>query len=201
MFRGFIAVEVKPSPETLENRNFSKSGRNAVSPTILSFIRDLEKCGADLKVVKPENIHITLKFLGDTDEAKIGAIKQSIQSAAAGIAPFEAQFKGAGVFPNPKFVRVVWVGIEGAEALAQIAGKLEDLLAPLGFEKEKRAFSAHLTVARVRSPRGIEKLAPVLEKYKNADFGALPVAEIKLKRSVLSREGPTYSDMEVVKLG
>ena len=79
--------------------------------------------------------------------------------------------------------------------------ELEDLLAPLGFEKEKRAFSAHLTVARVRSPRGIEKLAPVLEKYKNADFGALPVAEIKLKRSVLSREGPTYSDMEVVKLG
>ncbi|PKK81327.1 MAG: RNA 2',3'-cyclic phosphodiesterase [Thermoplasmata archaeon HGW-Thermoplasmata-2] len=182
MFRGFIAVEVKPSPE------------------ILAFIHDLENCGADLKTVEPENIHITLKFLGETDEAKIGAIRQTIESAAAGVPLFEAHLKGAGVFPNPKFVRVVWAGIEGGEPLAQIAGKLEGLLAPLGFEKEKRPFSTHLTVARVRNPRGSERLAPVLEKYKNADFGALPVAEIKLKKSVLSREGPTYSDVEVVKL-
>lgn len=183
MFRGFIAVEVKPSPE------------------ILSFLHDLESCGADLKTVEPENIHITLKFLGDTDEAKAEQIIQAIQSAAAGIAPFEAKLKGAGVFPNPKFVRVVWAGIEGAEPLGKIAGKLEELLAPLGFEREKRAFSPHLTVARVRSPRGSERLAPILEKYKNADFGAFPVAEIKLKKSVLSREGPTYSDIEIVKLG
>jgi 2'-5' RNA ligase len=182
VFRGFIAVEVKPSPE------------------ILSFLHDLESCGADLKIVELENIHITLKFLGDTDESKVGQITAAIAQAAAGVSCFEAKLKGAGVFPSPKFVRVVWAGIEGAEPLAQIASKLEDLLALLGFEREKRAFSLHLTVARVRSPCGSERLAPVLEKYRNADFGALPVAEIKLKKSVLSREGPTYSDVEIVKL-
>lgn len=183
MFRGFIAVEIKPGPKVLE------------------FLKELEECGADLKTVEPQNIHITLKFLGDTEEARIQQIKMAMEKACDGIKLFEAKLMGCGAFPDMKFIRVVWIGMKGAEGLVQIAKKLEEFLAGMGFKKEGRRFTPHLTVARVRSKKGIEGLLPLIEKYASADFGAQDISEIKLKKSVLSREGPIYSDVEVIRLG
>jgi 2'-5' RNA ligase len=147
------------------------------------------------------NIHITLKFLGDTDEAVVPEIENIMKSAVAGIPPFMMQLKGAGAFLNLGRISVVWAGIEGAGNLGVIARKIDDGLKPLGFQPEKRAFSPHVTVARVKDGRNIRDLADVIRVWEAGEFGQVSVDRIILKKSVLTPQGPVYSDVAEVRLG
>jgi 2'-5' RNA ligase len=181
-FRAFISTDVGAKPEFIDLEN------------------TLEQTSADLKLVDPENIHITLKFLGDTEEELVEQITGSMQRAVAGIQPFTLKFKGIGAFPNPNYMKVIWVGMDNTDNLKTIANKLDTDLKSLGFRPEKRGFSAHLTVARVKSRRGKDELQKILKNYKNHEFGEIKIESIRLKKSDLTPKGPIYTTIKEIKL-
>ncbi|OPY31142.1 MAG: 2',5' RNA ligase family [Methanomassiliicoccales archaeon PtaU1.Bin124] len=181
-FRAFIAAEISPSNE------------------LKALLADLGRIGPGLKPVEEENVHVTLKFLGDTDEALVQKIVACMGSAIEGIHPFTLTLKGTGYFPPRGPARTLWVGMEGAEPLATIATRLDKGLSELGFIPEERGFKAHLTVGRVKDNRAAFASEQAAQRYKDAAFGTQLVASIKLKRSVLGRFGPTYSDVAEVAL-
>jgi 2'-5' RNA ligase len=140
--------------------------------------------------VKPERVHITLRFLGDTAVAKLPAITQIMDEAAGRRTPFNLHLHGTGCFPNGKRPRVVWVGLGGD--LAELAALKQDLdagLVPLGWEMEKRPFRPHLTVGRVKDAkkaRGVSWEVAVREEV-------VPVTAVHLIESRLTRQGPIYT--------
>lgn len=182
MFRAFIAVEVPVSQE-LED-----------------FSRAVKDTGAFLKMVNLANVHITLKFLGDIDEKLVPEIEEIIKNAVSGIGPFTMKLKGSGAFPNLNRISVIWAGMENADALGEIARKIDSGLKPLGFQPEKRKFSPHVTVARVKSSKNKDKLVDIIKQFSNTEFGEVPVKRIILKKSVLTPQGPIYSDIVVIPL-
>jgi 2'-5' RNA ligase len=164
-------------------------------PNLAKFHHDLMDVGPGLKPVDLGAVHITLKFLGDTDETLIPQIEAVMRRAVLGLPPFTLGLTNAGSFPHRPPIRVVWVGLKGAEPLAQMAQMLEDGLAIIGFAKEDRPFSPHLTMARVKDPKASFATEKLVERYKDQDFGEQAVSSIKLKKSVLSRSGPEYTNV------
>jgi len=116
-----------------------------------------------------------------------------------GIEPFTMELKGTGAFPNLNYMKVIWVGLENAEALVTIAKKLDSELTKIGFKREKRGFHPHITMARVKGARNKKILAQILKEHETESFGSQNVECIRLKKSVLSREGPTYTTVKDVK--
>jgi 2'-5' RNA ligase len=153
-----------------------------------------ELAGADrsLKLVRPEQLHATLRFLGDVDEGLVGPIEGVMRSAVEGVAPFTVTFAGAGAFPSARKARVVWIGMRGAGALELVAASLERGVVALGLPPEGRAFKPHVTCARARGGRPISRLEPLLGRWAQTEFGPMEVASIALKRSVLTPTGPIY---------
>jgi 2'-5' RNA ligase len=172
-----------------------------VSQKVIEVINELKKIQLNAKIVETENLHLTLKFLGDTDEDLIDKIGEIISDVIIDIPSFEITLKKMGVFPNQKYIKVVWIGVENTEFLKKIAEKIDSKLGDLGFEKERRSFSAHLTIARVKSPKNKEKLLGLLDKYQETDFQILKVNKIFLKKSVLPPEGPIYTKLKEIDLG
>jgi 2'-5' RNA ligase len=170
------------------------------NPLIGPFIGELAEVGAALRPVKPENIHLTLKFLGEVGDDSIDGIKKAMNDSFSAFDVFEASLEGAGAFPSTNYMRVVWIGIkENHERFIEMQKALDKNLVPLGFEPDKR-FHPHLTLARVKSQKGKGKLKAFINKNKERSFGKLKVNSVELKRSVLSPKGPTYSTIEEVKL-
>lgn len=162
-------------------------------PSLIAALDELRKSGADLKVVKPELLHITLKFLGDTEEALVDRIFQEMRESTRDIRPFTIKLVGMGAFPSMSNIRVVWVGIEDGKLLEQIASRLDESLMGLGFERDRKGFVPHLTLARARSARGIASVQEMLRRNATTEYGEYLVDKVLLKRSVLSPSGPTYS--------
>jgi len=181
-FRGFIAIDIPINKKFLEMEN------------------EIKNTAADLKLVEPENIHVTLKFLGDTDEENIDKIGEIIKNSVKDINSFNIKLKGSGVFPNKSYIKVIWIGLENAEKIGEIAKKIDEQLKNLGFQVEKRGFSAHLTIARVKSSRNKEKLLQIIEKYKDVEFATINVSSVKLKKSDLTPKGPIYTTLKELKL-
>jgi 2'-5' RNA ligase len=148
--------------------------------------------GADLKLVKPENIHITLRFLGDVTPDMVDRIHGEMQQVQ--FQPFEVNVKGVGVFPNPRHISVVWAGIrQGASELRAVFDQLEPRLQALGFAPDYKGFSPHLTIARVKTGRNRDALAEQLRTLEGFEFGTVKAECLRLKRSVLTPQGPIYS--------
>jgi 2'-5' RNA ligase len=182
VFRGFIAVEV---PEI---------------PSLEAVREQLRRSGADLKLVDGHNTHITLKFLGDTPATFVDKIEQGMRNAAKGVKPFEMTVKGTGAFPSNAQPTVVWAGLEHAELLSTLARRLEEEMYRLAFPRERRDFTPHITLARVRSPRGKERLAAVLGEHAGEPFGIVKVDKLLLIRSELGPKGPAYTTVRSVAL-
>ncbi len=161
---------------------------------------ELRRTGAALKIVDLGQVHLTLKFLGDTEEALVPRIVEAMRATVAGNRPFAVRLVGTGAFPNLRRMNVVWVGMEGAEPLVEIARRLEAGMEPLGYPREGRDFSAHVTVARVKGPRGLDDLRRVLGAHARDPFGEVLVDRVRLKKSVLTPQGPVYSTVEEVPL-
>jgi 2'-5' RNA ligase len=141
--------------------------------------------------VRPENLHLTLRFLGGLDAAGVAAAGDAVRRAAAGRAPFRLGLGGLGGFPSARAPRVVWAGVTaGAAALAGLQGALEAELTARGFPPEMRAFHAHVTLGRARDPRQARGLEALLGSA--AGFGELTVAAVHLMRSDLGRGGARY---------
>ncbi len=181
-FRGFIAADVPPTPD------------------LESFAVELREAGGPLKVVSVDQLHLTLKFLGDTEEGLVPEIVTAMREAASGVPPFEIRVRGTGAFPSLGRMKVIWVGVEGAEPLARIAAALEASMEPLGFRRENRAWKAHVTLARVKGSRDLEQARTILRTRAADEFGTHRVDAIHLKRSVLTPQGAQYSVVESIRL-
>ncbi len=149
--------------------------------------------GAPLRVVAPENLHVTLKFLGEIREDQVHEVTQAMDRALKGFTSFEARLRGLGAFPGMGYIRVIWVGIVNEE-LVKMQRALDAELAKLGFPREKK-FHPHLTLARVKSRRGLDRVRGYLAEHADKDYGEALVDRVELKKSVLTPRGPIYSSL------
>ena len=156
----------------------------------------LRRSGADVKWVNPENIHITLKFLGYVTPENIKKIEKLLDGLARPFAPFSITAEGIGAFPKLLYPRVIWVGIKDTSGkIKEIAEKLDDALLKLGFEKESREFTAHLTLGRVRSLKNKEKLKELIEKNPFSCDIDIQVGKVVLFKSTLTQSGSIYTKL------
>lgn len=169
-------------------------------PALERLAHDLREASRDLKVVSVDHLHLTLKFLGDTEEGLVPEIVSAMREASAGIAPFSVQVKGTGAFPTLGRPNVLWVGLEGGEPLGRMARSLNENLADLGFPREERAWSPHVTLARVRGRRDLDRAQDLVRRHGDDLFAEVRIDEVRLKKSVLRPQGPEYSTVESVRL-
>jgi 2'-5' RNA ligase len=182
-FRAFISADIVPSED------------------LVGVLRRLANSRADLKTVRPELMHLTLKFLGEAEESQTEEIVMRIAKATEGLQPFRIKLKGMGAFPSMSNIRVVWVGIEDGGPLEQIARDLDGSMSELGFDRDKRGFRPHLTLARTRSARNIANVQEILMENAATDYGEYIVNSVLLKKSVLTPSGPIYSTVRECRLG
>jgi 2'-5' RNA ligase len=184
VIRAFIAVEI--APKTVQK--------------ISEAITQLKLWIPGIRWVAPTNLHLTLKFLGDIDEAKVGPIAEALQRHLAPFPRFTINAKGLGVFPDAKRPRVLWVGLEGSY-LTTLASTVETALEPLGFVPEKRGFKPHLTVGRWRqSDKSPAKFGEELGRWKAHEFGEFTVREIIFFQSMLRPEGAIHRPLKDITL-
>lgn len=183
--RTFVAIEL---PESIQS--------------VLSDIqRELKRTDADVRWVRPENIHLTLKFLGTIKENMVRDITDVLQKASGNFRTFALTVSGVGVFPNMRSPRVVWVGTDQSDKLIDLQRDIEEGLASLGFEREKRKFAAHLTLGRFKSAHGKRTFVDTLETYRERGFGSFHVGSVSLMKSDLSPAGAKYTRIAEVRLG
>ncbi|MBI5682606.1 MAG: RNA 2',3'-cyclic phosphodiesterase [Deltaproteobacteria bacterium] len=153
-------------------------------------------CKAKVSWSAPENIHLTLKFLGEVQEVQLDAITTAIKNTCIGINRFELSVNGINGFPNLNSPRVIWLGIKTCGNLLQtIYERLEAVLADLGFEKEKRRFSPHLTLGRIREPDKETDFKGILAHVKDAELGEFIADGIVLYKSELNPKGAVYTKL------
>jgi len=157
----------------------------------------LANTGADLKLVKSQNIHQTIRFLGDIHPPMVDAIYEEMKQIS--FTPFEIELEGVGAFPKPSYPRVVWAGIrKGANELKDVFEQLEPRLRGLGFKADMKGVSPHLTIARVRTGRNKAILAEIIRELENYEFGTVKAECLKLKKSDLTPRGPIYTNLKEV---
>lgn len=156
--------------------------------------------GGAVRWVPAENLHLTLKFLGDVADAQVGAVRSALREALADSAGFSVAARGLGVFPDSRRPRVLWVGLEAPE-LARMAGRVEQALVPLGVERAATPFRPHVTIGRWRRPEpGGAGLGEELTRWRDQEFGAFRVEAVTLFRSTLRPAGAEYTALEVFPL-
>jgi len=149
---------------------------------------------AKLALVSPENVHLTLKFLGEITPEKVEEVKKALQNIK--FKKFYGSLKGVGYFPSKDFIRVVWVGAEPKEKFLEIFNFVEEEMDKIGFNKEQRKFENHATLARVKFVKDKESFIESLNKIQVSSVNFV-VDKIKLKKSTLTPEGPVYEDLFV----
>jgi RNA 2',3'-cyclic 3'-phosphodiesterase len=179
MKRVFIAVKVDPDDLLLR---------------MISTLQSL-LAAEKIKWVDPVNVHITLAFLGDTEEKKIKAIAGMLKDKCSGFQEFDFKLAGAGVFKNYRDPRIIWAGITSQDKLCALENKIAEGLKSIGFVIEERQYKPHLTLGRIKSCRDTENLKSVLEEYRDKLFQVVHVNEIILFESILSQTGPIYESL------
>jgi len=145
---------------------------------------------------KPENIHLTLKFLGDIETNKIDSMVNILEGIAGKSFSFEISVKGVGTFPAAGTPRVIWVGIEENKDMLQLYNNIEEGLAALGFEKERRDFKPHLTIGRIKFLNDRAGLRRGLEKVAGLNLARFAVAGFALFKSTLTPEGAIHTKLK-----
>lgn len=164
------------------------------------IIAAFRQLNANIRWVKAANLHLTLRFLGNIPEESVPALADSIRSNTDGFGPFDLALSGLGAFPNLRRPRVIWVGSgPGTDRLKELAAKVEQAAVDSGFGKGDKPFSSHLTIGRVKFPKGLEQLSTLIEKtgYESPPFG---VKEVVIFKSDLSPAGPKYTRLETISL-
>ncbi|MHC1605009.1 MAG: RNA 2',3'-cyclic phosphodiesterase [Candidatus Methanofastidiosia archaeon] len=147
----------------------------------------------------PENLHFTLKFIGERSQNDVDDIIEILRKAKENASPFDICIGGFGAFPTISSPRIIWVGGK-SENMTKLANIIDNELSKMGIQKEKKKFSSHLTIARVREVYNRERLSDVIEKLRKTEFGCQKVKKFILKKSVLTPRGPIYSNVEVFAL-
>lgn len=184
MKRTFIAVKINA---------------DAVLKKMVSDLKN-ELRESSVKWTDPANLHLTLAFLGDTEDNKIPAISLMLDEKCRGFGKFNFVLRGTGVFKNLKDPKVIWAGIDKPEKLNTIRERIVSGLKDAGIETEDRPFSPHLTLGRIKHLTDREKLKILLLKYHTSDIQDVMVEEVILYESILHQQGPEYRSLSVHKL-
>ena len=153
--------------------------------------RELNLYEKEVRWVRPEQVHLTLKFLGDVRDSLIPQVCDVITGTASECEAFDLRIQGLGVFGRP--ARVVWAGCEVPPELIKIQTRLENEFEKIGWDKEHRPFAGHLTICRVKNPAAGRSLAKAVEAYADEVIGSVSVDRLVLYESRLSRTGPEYN--------
>jgi 2'-5' RNA ligase len=176
--RAFVAIRLAPE----------------VNEAVAAFQAGLRRLGGDIAWVKSDNFHLTLRFLGNRAGAQlIDAMIEGLRSIAAATAPLVVEARGAGAFPSLNRPRVIWIGLKDDDReLLRVADAVEALSVKCGLEPEKRRFTPHLTIGRVRNPSRNPALRDALATAAERSFGTSTIGAVTLYRSHLSPHGATY---------
>ncbi|SRR6266851_148094 len=179
---------------------------DSIRERIACFLEGVHGFAPDARWVRPESMHVTLKFIGEKSEHAVGEIKQALETIESGAV--EIRFRGHGFFPSAKAPRVFWIGIEAGPQLASLAAKVDEKMESLGIPKEEHVFSPHLTLARrgggSASPRwrkedspnrGFQRLQEKLSAMPAPEFGTMTARDFFLYQSQLSRGGSRYTKL------
>jgi 2'-5' RNA ligase len=176
MKRTFIAIKIHPGEKMR---------------MILDYFKQTLS-GEKIKWVSPEIMHITIAFLGDTEEKIIPSISEKINRISQDFSPFELMFRSTGVFKNMRDPRVIWIGTEINPLLQNLKMRIDDELSEYGFEKESREFRPHLTLGRIKWIKNISALEQAIQPYKDQEVQKEFINEIIFYESILKPEGPIY---------
>lgn len=161
----------------------------------------LARTGAEVKWVEPENLHVTLLFLGEVDERQLVDVCRIVKDCASRVPPFALHAEHVGCFPNPRRPRVVWAGVgEGTETLQALHGALETPLQDLGYRREERRYTPHITLGRVKSEDDTPGLGQALAKRDHWKGGETTVQELLVMSSEVLAKGPAYTVLSRCKL-
>jgi 2'-5' RNA ligase len=190
-----IIKKEKIMPETIRCFLAFDIENDEVLRKLVNIQKLLLNTGAALKIVKSENIHITMRFLGNISSNLIEKISNDLQWIDFN--SFSVKLNGLGVFPKINHPRVVWVGItKGSKELFNIFDQIEPILQKLGFSHDFKGFLPHLTIARVKSPKNKEQLINLVKNKSAYNIGVIRIKSLKLKKSNLSSVGPIYSTIK-----
>lgn len=187
--RAFIAIEVSP--------DIHRRMEEAVAPLRAMLAR------LPVRWVAVDNIHLTLKFLGETSTSNISMLQSMLQNVAAGQAPFEINVGELGAFPSMNRPRVIWIGVQAPQELFNLQRRIEAETEHLGYPREQRAFSPHLTLGRIShnaSPTEVRQIGEALAAHRVGGLGVMRVESVALYRSDLRPSGAVYTPLFVAKL-
>jgi RNA 2',3'-cyclic 3'-phosphodiesterase len=182
--RLFIAIEI---PEQIKRE-------------IGELIDVLKKHDTDIKWIMPDNIHLTLKFLGATSDSLVLKIRESLTTAVSSCEPFSITIQSAGAFPNDKYPRVLWTGIIDSHLLKDLRDRIENSLSMIGFQRDDKEFHPHLTIGRVRSQKGMLSFMEEFRLFRDRHFGGFLADQVKLMKSELRPTGPLYTCLHMIPL-
>lgn len=183
--RTFIAVKTDPRPDFLR--------------MIKEIKKPLEK--EKIKWVEDNNMHLTLKFLGDTTPVQVKRIKTELKDLCVNYSPFSFELKGLGFFKNKGYPRVLYIKTYNEEILGSLGNEIDTRMSDLGFEKESRPFSPHLTIARIKYLNNRPEFYKLTEKYENQIFQKVFINDIIFYQSILRSWGPEYKKLAAISLG
>ncbi len=165
---------------------------NAIAACAEMLQRRGKDAGVPFKWVAPANYHVTLKFLGPTRDDAVGAVRDALDAACAGVKPFELRVARLGAFPSLDKASVLWAGVDDPKPIGELARRIDEALARLGFAAESRAFHAHVTIARLRENRSLRELVlPLAEQM----FGTSRLDGVTLFESETKSTGPVYKEL------
>jgi 2'-5' RNA ligase len=178
LIRAFIAISLPPQARDLA----------------LQVQERFRECGASLSWVQTQNVHLTIKFLGNIPEEKIGPIGMAIEKAIGETRPFAVEINEMGVFPNIQFPRVIWMGVdEPTHTLINLENRISEEMEIIGFPREEKKFTPHITLGRVKSHKGKNKLIEIIHSQRMLYCDKILVADVKLYKSELKPSGAVHS--------
>ncbi|TAL24658.1 MAG: RNA 2',3'-cyclic phosphodiesterase [Nitrospirae bacterium] len=172
-----------------------------IKKTIDEYVAKLMETKADVKWIPSKNLHLTLKFLGDTPEKIVPDISKRLSEITRLHNSFDIRISGAGVFPNIKYPRVIWLGINDSEEIIKLQRDMDEALKEFGFETDDREFRPHLTIGRIRSSKNKDVLIRELSTLKAVDFGKIEVKNIALMKSELKPGGAEHFRLIEIPIG
>ena len=181
--RSFLAIELDPE----------------LVPKILDVQKEFKKTNSNIKYVPSQNMHFTLKFFGNIDLDMVEDISAAVLKVIKNYSSFDLNIKKCGCFPNKNVIKVLWLGLDEGSPIKDIQKDLDKEFRKLGFKKEKN-FISHLTIGRVKSPKGKKEIRNTIEKLEDVEIGQMTVSKICLKKSTLTPQGPIYEDIKVFEL-
>jgi len=183
--RAFIAIPLNPK----------------IQRTIERIQDHLSKNNNNVNWVKPENIHITLKFLGDINTEQINSVKQALANLCQNTRPFKVELSRLGAFPHIDRPRTLWVGvIDSKQQLSRIAVSLNKALVKLGFQSGQKPFTSHITIGRIRSQKNINYLSQIMSEFSLPADSIQNIKSVILYQSTLTPQGPIYEPLHKIKL-